>query len=78
MTMLLLAFRSSRARLADFAGLFLALAIGVGLITVMGLGLAATLATPPVPPERFATAAVVVHEADQLRVDTPCGTRTAT
>ncbi|MEV8532511.1 FtsX-like permease family protein [Streptomyces sp. NPDC051211] len=76
--MLTVAFHTLRARWTAFAGSFLALALGVGLITVMGLGLAASLDAPDrQPPERFARAPVVVQGTGTLAVPSPIGDRTA-
>ncbi|MFD4603927.1 ABC transporter permease [Streptomyces sp. NPDC058464] len=64
-----------RTRWVTFAGSFVALCLGVGLLTVTGLALASTLDAPRRAPERFAAAPVVVRGADTLRVATPIGTR---
>ncbi|MFF7473406.1 FtsX-like permease family protein [Streptomyces sp. NPDC008092] len=74
--MLSVALYTLRARRAAFVGSFTALALGVALLTVMGLALASSLDTPRRAPERFAAAPVVVKGADTLRVPTPIGTRT--
>ncbi|MEW2051710.1 ABC transporter permease [Streptomyces sp. NPDC005476] len=74
--MLSVALRTLRARWAAFAGSFVALALGVALLTVMGQALAASLAAPARAPERFAVAPVVVKGQDTLRVATPAGERT--
>ncbi|NEA55726.1 ABC transporter permease [Streptomyces sp. SID13666] len=73
--MLNIALRTLRARWATFAGSFVALALGVGLIATMGLALAATLDAPHRAPERFAAAPVVVRGTDTLRVTTAHGVR---
>ncbi|MFD4503498.1 FtsX-like permease family protein [Streptomyces sp. NPDC058457] len=65
-----------RSRWITFAGSFVALCLGVGLLTVTGLALAASLDAPQRAPERFAAAPVVVKGADTLHVSTPIGTRT--
>ncbi|WP_069735457.1 ABC transporter permease [Streptomyces sp. EN27] len=75
--MLMLALRGVRLRWVTFAGSFVALALGVGLIAATGLALAATFDAPERGPERFAAAPVVVRADGLLRVDTPTGTRTA-
>ncbi|MFJ2948843.1 ABC transporter permease [Streptomyces sp. NPDC087226] len=75
--MLSLALRTLRARWITFTGGFIALALGVALLTVMGLALASSLDAPARQPERFAAAPVVVEGADTLRVPTPNGDRTA-
>ncbi|MGK5639885.1 FtsX-like permease family protein [Streptomyces sp. URMC 126] len=74
--MLRVALRTLRARRAAFAGSFVALALGVALITVMGLVLASSQDAPHREPERFAAAPVVVKGRDTLRVTTPAGDRT--
>ncbi|MET9084032.1 ABC transporter permease [Streptomyces sp. NPDC004237] len=74
--MLSVALRTLRARWTGFAGSFVALALGVALLTVTGLALAATLDAPDRAPERFAAAPLVVRGADTLRVATPIGDRT--
>ncbi|MFH8800545.1 FtsX-like permease family protein [Streptomyces sp. NPDC017936] len=75
--MLRVAIRTLRARWAAFAGSFVALALGVGLLAVMGQALAASFQAPVRAPERFAAAPVVVRGQDALRVETPAGARTA-
>ncbi|MEU9300880.1 ABC transporter permease [Streptomyces sp. NPDC048269] len=74
--MLSLALRTLHTRWVTFVGSFTALALGVGLIATMGLGLAATLEGPQRQPERFAQAPVVVKGNDTLRVPTEHGERT--
>ncbi|MFJ4776911.1 ABC transporter permease [Streptomyces sp. NPDC088762] len=74
--MLSTALRTVRARWVSFAGSFVALALGVGLLATMGLGLAATLEAPQRGPERFSRAPVVVKGNDTLRVPTAIGERT--
>ncbi|MBO8193404.1 ABC transporter permease [Streptomyces oryzae] len=73
--MLSSALTTLRARWAGFAGSFVALALGVGLLTVMGLALASSLDVPERKPERFAAAPAVVKGADTLRVPTAIGDR---
>lgn len=75
--MLSVAVRTLCTRWASFVGSFVALALGVGLLTVMGQALAASLDAPVRAPERFAAAPVVVRGLDTLRVPTPTGVRTA-
>ncbi|MFF5900344.1 FtsX-like permease family protein [Streptomyces argenteolus] len=75
--MLSSALRSMRTRWVTFVGSFVALALGVGLIAMTGLALAATFDAPRRAPERFAAAPVVVAPSDTLRVATPGGERTA-
>lgn len=65
-----------RTRWPAFTGSFVALSLGVALIAVMGLALAATLDAPTRSPERFAAAPLVVRGADTLRVGTPNGPKT--
>ncbi|WP_217243296.1 ABC transporter permease [Streptomyces sp. AC555_RSS877] len=74
--MLSIAVRTLRTRWVTFAGTFVALSLGVTLLTVMGLALAASLDAPERGPERFAAAPVVVKGEDTLRVPTPHGIRT--
>lgn len=74
--MLSVALGTLRARRVTFVGSFVALALGVALLTVTGLALASSLDAPHRAPERFAAAPVVVKGADTLRVATPIGTRT--
>ncbi|MET9763455.1 ABC transporter permease [Streptomyces sp. NPDC006372] len=75
--MLSVALRTLRTRWVAFAGSFVALALGVALLTVSGLTLASSAAAPERPPERFAAAPVVVKGPDTLRVATPIGDREA-
>ncbi|MCX5141115.1 FtsX-like permease family protein [Streptomyces sp. NBC_00338] len=74
--MLSLVLRGIRTRWVTFVGSFLALALGVGIVAMTGLALAATFGAPHHGPERFAAAPVVVRGADLLRVPTPIGVRT--
>ncbi|MFF4398343.1 FtsX-like permease family protein [Streptomyces sp. NPDC001480] len=73
--MLTLALSTLRTRWTTFTGGFIALFLGVTLLTVTGLTLAASLHAPHRAPERFAAAPVVVKGADTLRVATPAGDR---
>ncbi|MEU3607906.1 ABC transporter permease [Streptomyces sp. NPDC035033] len=66
-----------RARWASFLGGFLALVLGVGLLTATGLGLAAALDPPAPAPERFASSPVVVLGRDTLTVEVRRGPGTA-
>ncbi|MFG2574478.1 FtsX-like permease family protein [Streptomyces sp. NPDC048481] len=75
--MLSVALHTLRTRWAAFTGSFVALALGVALLAVMGQALAASLDVPGRAPERFAAAPVVVQGQDVLRVTTPAGERTA-
>ncbi|MET8214726.1 FtsX-like permease family protein [Streptomyces hirsutus] len=74
--MLSVALRTLRTRRVTFLGSFVALSLGVALLTVTGLALASSLDAPDRAPERFAAAAVVVRGQDTLRVPTPIGDRT--
>ncbi|MCT7352613.1 FtsX-like permease family protein [Streptomyces sp. 15-116A] len=74
--MLPLALHTLRARWTTFLGSFVALSLGVALLTVTGLVLAASLDAPERHPERFAAAPVVVKGQDTLRIPTPIGDRT--
>ncbi|MET9506657.1 ABC transporter permease [Streptomyces sp. NPDC006622] len=75
--MLSVALRTLRVRWAGFVGSFVALALGVAMVAVMGQALAASLKAPARAPERFAAAPVVVRGQDALRVRTANGVRTA-
>ncbi|ORT59466.1 FtsX-like permease family protein [Streptomyces sp. CB03238] len=57
-----------RSRWAAFAGSFVAVALGVGLLVTMGLGLASTFDAPERAPRRFAASPVVVIGTDTLTV----------
>ncbi|MFD7459569.1 MULTISPECIES: FtsX-like permease family protein [unclassified Streptomyces] len=74
--MLTVALRTLRTRWVTFTGSFVALALGVALLTVTGLALASSLDAPDRAPRRFAAAPVVVRGQDTLRVPTPVGDRT--
>jgi len=73
---LIFALRTLRCRWTTFTGSFVALSLGVALLTVMGLTLASSLDAPERAPERFAAAPVVVQGEDTLRVPTRIGDRT--
>ncbi|WP_437045082.1 FtsX-like permease family protein [Streptomyces sp. enrichment culture] len=73
--MLSIALRTLRTRWTTFTGSFVALALGVALLTVMGLALASAADAPQRAPERFAAAPVVVRGQDTLSVSTPIGVR---
>ncbi|MGW1885747.1 FtsX-like permease family protein [Streptomyces sp. NPDC001970] len=75
--MLTVAFAALRTRWATLLGSFVALALGVGLLAAMGLGLASTFDAPVRPPERFAEAPVVVMGRDTLTVEVERGPGTA-
>ncbi|MFC9132241.1 FtsX-like permease family protein [Streptomyces sp. NPDC057099] len=75
--MLSIALRTLRTRWVTFTGSFVALSLGVALLTVMGLALASSATAPERGPERFAAAPVVVKGQDTLRVPTPNGDRTS-
>ncbi|WP_329546297.1 ABC transporter permease [Streptomyces sp. NBC_01356] len=68
---------SLRARWASLLGSFVAVALGVAVMTAMGLGLAASLDAPPRAPERFAASPVVVMGRDTLTVEVRRGPDTA-
>ncbi|MDV5146594.1 ABC transporter permease [Streptomyces sp. SBC-4] len=67
--MLTVVLSGLRARWASFLGGFLALALGVGLLATMGLGLSATFHAPERSPQRFASSPVVVQGQDRLTLD---------
>ncbi|MEU0248138.1 FtsX-like permease family protein [Streptomyces sp. NPDC006235] len=73
--MLSVALRTLRTRWATFTGSFVALSLGVALLTVTGLALASSATAPQRAPERFAAAPVVVKSQDVLRVPAPTGDR---
>ncbi|MGW0959250.1 ABC transporter permease [Streptomyces gelaticus] len=75
--MLTVALASLRTRWTALIGTFVALALGVGLIAAMGLGLASTLDAPDRAPRRFAAAPVVVMGDDTLTVRVRRGPSTA-
>ncbi|MEU9863492.1 FtsX-like permease family protein [Streptomyces sp. NPDC047971] len=75
--MLTVVLSGLRARWAAFLGSFVALALGVGLLTTMGLGLASTFDAPEREPRRFASAPVVVKGKDAVTVDVRRGPGTA-
>ncbi|MFJ5827742.1 FtsX-like permease family protein [Streptomyces sp. NPDC093089] len=75
--MLTVVLSGLRARWASFLGGFVALALGVGLLTTMGLGLSATFHAPERSPQRFASSPVVVQGRDQLVLDVLRGPETA-
>ena len=63
-----LTFASLRTRWVTLIGSFAALALGVGLLSTMGLALASTLDAPTQHPDRLAGAPVIVRGQDELRV----------
>ncbi|MEU6801691.1 ABC transporter permease [Streptomyces neyagawaensis] len=73
----MLSLASLRARWAALVGSFVAVALGVGVVAVMGLGVAATLDPPVREPERFASSPVVVAGVDTLTVEVERGSGTA-
>lgn len=75
--MLTVVLAGLRARWASFLGGFLALGLGVGLLVVMGLGLAATAHAPERAPQRFASSPVVVQGQDRLSAEVRRGPGTA-
>ncbi|MFD3928989.1 FtsX-like permease family protein [Streptomyces sp. NPDC058614] len=64
-------------RWASLLGSFVAVALGVAVMTAMGLGLAASLGAPSRAPERFASSPVVVTGRDTLTVEVRRGPDTA-
>ncbi|MFF0477973.1 FtsX-like permease family protein [Streptomyces sp. NPDC004284] len=66
-----------RERWASFLGGFVALALGVGTLVTMGLGLSATFQAPERSPQRFAASPVVVQGQDRLTLDVRRGPGTA-
>ncbi|MFF8603307.1 FtsX-like permease family protein [Streptomyces sp. NPDC015232] len=75
--MLTVVLAGLRGRWASFVGGFTALALGVGLVTVMGLGLSATVGADERAPVRFASSPVVVQGQDRLAVEVKRGPNTA-
>ncbi|MFE7805700.1 FtsX-like permease family protein [Streptomyces sp. NPDC057430] len=75
--MLTVVLSGLRARWAAFLGSFVALALGVGLLATMGLGLASTFDAPQREPRRFASAPVVVQGRDAVTVEVRRGPDTA-
>ncbi|MDG5801141.1 ABC transporter permease [Streptomyces ossamyceticus] len=73
----MLSLASLRARWAALVGSFVAVTLGVGVVAVMGLGVAATLDPPVREPERFASSPVVVAGIDTLTVEVERGSGTA-
>ncbi|MDX2530384.1 ABC transporter permease [Streptomyces europaeiscabiei] len=73
----MLTLSSLRTRWAALIGSFVAVALGVGVMTAMGLGLAATLDPPARTPERFGSSPVVVAGVDRLTVEVRRGPGTA-
>ncbi|MEU0405232.1 FtsX-like permease family protein [Streptomyces sp. NPDC006197] len=67
--MLIVVLSGLRDRWASFLGGFVALALGVGLLATMGLGLSATFHAPERSPQRFASSPVVVQGQDRLTLD---------
>ncbi|MFE0774734.1 FtsX-like permease family protein [Streptomyces sp. NPDC058861] len=75
--MLTLVLAGLRDRCASLLGAFVALALGVGLLAVTGLGLSATFHAPERAPQRFASSPVVVTGHDRLVLDVRRGPATA-
>lgn len=75
--MLTVALAALRTRWTALIGTFAALALGVGLIATMGLGLASTFDAPGREPQRFAASRVVVMGTDTLTVPVRRGAATA-
>ncbi|MFC8508998.1 FtsX-like permease family protein [Streptomyces sp. NPDC057411] len=74
--MLTVVFAGLRDRWTALLGGFVALALGVGLLVVMGVGLSATGRAPERAPERFASSPVVVQGQDHLSVEVRRGPET--
>jgi putative ABC transport system permease protein len=74
---LTIALSTLRMRWVSFAGTFVALTLGVGLIAAMGLVLAASVAPPQRLPQRFVAASLVVAPNGTLTVSTAFGPQTA-
>ncbi|MFE5590605.1 FtsX-like permease family protein [Streptomyces sp. NPDC056549] len=74
--MLTVVISGLRDRWASFLGGFVALALGVGLLATMGLGLSATFHAPERSPQRFASSPVVVQGRDRLTLDVRRGPET--
>ncbi|MEU6351184.1 ABC transporter permease [Streptomyces sp. NPDC047072] len=68
--MLTVALHALRTRWTTFTGSFIALSLGVSLLTVMGLALASSTDAPERRPERFAAAPVVVQGQNTLTLTT--------
>ncbi|SCF57019.1 FtsX-like permease family protein [Streptomyces sp. Ncost-T10-10d] len=75
--MLTVALATLRTRWTTLIGTFVALALGVGLVAAMGLGLASTFDAPDRAPQRFAGSPVVVMGDDTLTVEVRRGPSTA-
>ncbi|MFI6337895.1 FtsX-like permease family protein [Streptomyces sp. NPDC050535] len=73
----LLTWSSLRTRWASLLGSFVAVGLGVAVMTAMGLGLSASLGAPARAPERFASSPVVVMGRDTLTVEVRRGPDTA-
>ncbi|MEI5525212.1 ABC transporter permease [Streptomyces brasiliscabiei] len=73
----MLTLSSLRTRWAALVGSFVAVALGVGVMAAMGLGLAATIDPPARAPERFGSSPVVVAGLDRLTVEVRRGPGTA-
>ncbi|MDX3646032.1 FtsX-like permease family protein, partial [Streptomyces sp. MB09-02B] len=73
----MLTLSSLRTRWAALLGSFVAVMVGVGVLTAMGLGLAASLDPPARAPERFGSSPVVVAGLDRLTVEVRRGPGTA-
>ena len=73
----MLILSSLRTRWASLLGAFVAVGLGVAVMTAMGLGLAAALDPPVREPQRFASSPVVVAGRDTLTVEVRRGPGTA-
>ncbi|MYW02896.1 ABC transporter permease [Streptomyces sp. SID3343] len=65
--------RTLRLRWPLFTGTFIALTLGVCLVSALGLGLAAALDTAAPAPRRYGAAPVVVHLDEKLKVPASSG-----
>ncbi|MFI1728601.1 FtsX-like permease family protein [Streptomyces acidicola] len=75
--MLTVVLSSLRTRWASLLGSFVAVALGVGVMAAMGLGLAETFDAPEREPRRFASSPVVVMGRDTLTVEVRRGPESA-
>ncbi|WP_406373621.1 ABC transporter permease [Streptomyces sp. NBC_00647] len=73
----MLSIASLRSRWPSLLGCFVAVTLGVAVMTAMGLGLAAAVDPPTRPPTRFAASPVVVMGQDTLTMEVRRGPGTA-
>ncbi|MCX4989427.1 MULTISPECIES: FtsX-like permease family protein [unclassified Streptomyces] len=73
----MLSLASLRSRWPSLLGCFVAVTLGVAVMTAMGLGLAAALDPPKRPPTRFAASPVVVMGQDTVTMEVRRGPDTA-